>query len=252
VHSWDFDSTSKELIAGGLAFSPDASRLFALSTNDSTGKADFRVYTNPTVPLIATTTTLASSASTVTYGKSVTLSAHVSGATSGTMSLYATPYGSTKTLLKTAAVNGSGNASFLVKPGGKTTYMAEFAESDTHASSSSSGRTISVRSRATAVLSGFYGRSGIYKLYHLGRRPNVRGTVFPNHAGYGLKFVAQRYRSGAWRTAATGTFPIQANGSAYAVLRNTTLGRYRQRVVFAGDGDHLGSASPWVYLKVTR
>jgi hypothetical protein len=252
VRFWDFNSTSKELVAGGLAFSPDASRLFAVSTNDSTGKADFRVYTNPTVPLIATTTSLAASASIVTYGKSVTLSAHVNGATSGTMSLYKTPYGGSKTLVTTAAVNASGNASFVVKPTGKSTYTAEFAESDTHASSSSSGRTVSVRSRSTAVLSGFYGRSGKYKLYRLGRRPNVRGTVVPNHAGYGLKFVAQRYRSGAWRTAATGTFPIQANGSAYAVLKNTTLGRYRQRVLFAGDGDHLGSTSPWVYLKVTR
>jgi hypothetical protein len=108
VRSWDFDSTSKELIAAGLALSPDASRLFAVSTNDSNEKADFRVYTNPTVPLIATTSSLAASASTVTYGKSVTLSAHVSGATNGTMSLYATPSGGSKTLVKTAAVNASG------------------------------------------------------------------------------------------------------------------------------------------------
>jgi hypothetical protein len=251
VRSWDFDSTSKSLVAGGLAFSPDASRLFAVSNNTTTGKADFRVYTSPTVPLTPTTTTLAASASTITYGKSVTLSAHVSGATEGMVSLYATPVGGSRKLVKTAALNASGNASFLVKPTGKTTYTAEYAEHETHAASKSAGRTILVRSRATAALTGFYGRAGKYKLYHLGRRPNVRGTVIPNHAGHMLKFVAQRY-SGGWRTAATGSFPIQANGSAYAVLKNTSLGRYRTRVIFAGDADHLGSTSAWVYLKVTR
>jgi hypothetical protein len=109
-----------------------------------------------------------------------------------------------------------------------------------------------VRARASASLSGFYGRSGKYKLYRLGRRPSLRGTVYPNHQGHGLKFVAQRLVRGHWRTAATGTFPIQSNGSAYAVLKNAALGRYRQRVVFAGDADHLGATSAWVYLQVNR
>jgi hypothetical protein len=202
--------------------------------------------------LVPTTTTLAASASTITYGKSVTLNAHVNGATSGTIVLYETPYGGSKTLVTSVEVNGSGNASFLVKPTGKTTYTAEFQESATHESSSSPGRTIAVRSRATATLSGFYRRSGKYRLYRPGQSVDVRGTVVPNHAGHGLKFVARRYRNGKWRRAATGTFPIQYDGSAYAVLSNATRGKYRQRVVFAGDADHLGSTSRWVYLKITR
>lgn len=201
---------------------------------------------------LPTTTTLGVSASTVTYGKPVTLNAHVSGATSGTMALYETPLGGSQMLLVTVPVNASGNASFVVEPTGKTTYTAEFQESATHASSSSPGRTISVRSKATATLSGFYRRSGKYRLYRPGRDVNVRGTVVPNHYGQSLKFVAQRYRDGKWRKAATGSFPIQYDGSAYAVLSNATRGKYRQRVVFAGDADHLGSKSRWVYLKVTR
>jgi hypothetical protein len=252
VRTWDFDSTQKDLVPGGLAFSPDASRLFAVSTNDDTDKAEFRVYSSPTVPLVATSTTLSSSASTVTHGKSVRLTAHVNGPTTGTVSLYATPYGSSRTLVTTAAIGSSGNATFTVKPAAKTTYTAEFDESGTHAASASAGRTVSVRARASASLAGFYGRSGKYKLYRLGRRPSLRGTVYPNHHGRGLKFVAQRLVRGHWRTAATGTFPIQANGSAYAVLKNATLGRYRQRVVFAGDADHLGVTSAWVYLQVKR
>jgi len=201
---------------------------------------------------LPTTTTLGVSASTVTYGKPVTLNAHVSGATSGTIAFYEMPYAGSKTLVTIVAVNTSGNASFVVNPTGKTTYTAEFQESATHASSSSPGRTISVRSKATATLSGFYRRSGKYRLYRPGRDVNVRGTVVPNHYGHSLKFVAQRYRDGKWRKAATGTFPIQYDGSAYAVLSNASRGKYRQRVVFAGDADHLGSTSRWVYLKIKR
>ena len=251
VRSWDFASTSKQLVAGGLAFSPDATRLFATSTNDSTNKLDFRVYTNPTVPLVATTTSLSASASTVTYGNSVTLTAHVSGRTSGSMRLYAQPYGGTKTLLRTAAVNASGNASFTVKPSRKTTYSAEFVESHTHSPSTSTGRTISVRSRTTIALSGGYRTSGKYRLYHVRKKAYMRGTVAPNHAGRSLKFVVQRYASGRWRTIASGSYPMQSNGSSYAYFYTNLKGTYRARSLFAGDADHLGSNSAWKYFKFT-
>jgi hypothetical protein len=251
VRIWDFNSTTKVTVERGLAFSPDASRLFAVSTNDTTGKLEFRVLTNPTLPLVATTTSLSVSATTVRYGNSVALRAHVTGATGGAMSFYKTRYGGVRTLIKTVPVNGSGNASISQWPGAKTTYTAEFLGNDSYDSSTSSGRTVSVRARTTVGLSRFYARQGIYKLFHLGTRPLVRGTVAPNHAGSALKFVAQRYYAGAWRGTVTGMFPILSNGSAYAELLRTTRGSYRVRAIFGGDADHLGSRSGWAYLKVT-
>jgi hypothetical protein len=248
VRSWDFDSTSKELVAGGLAFSPDVSRLFATSTNDTTGKLDFRVYGNPTVPLVATTTGLSLSKSTVTYGKSLTLKAHVSGPTSGHIRFYATPYGGTKTLLKTVAISGTGNAAVTVEPKGKTTYQAEYVENDTYASSRSSNRTVKVRSKTSLALSGGYGMSGKYRLYHLSQKAYLTGKVVPNHAGYGLKFVVQRYASG-WRTIASAKYAMQANGAAYAYFHTNLATIYRAHCVFGGDADHLGSSSPWKYFK---
>ena len=167
------------------------------------------------------------------------------------MRLYTQPYGGTKTLLKTAAVNASGNASFTVKPTGKTTYTAEFVENDTHASSTSNARTISVRSRTTIALSGGYRTSGKYRLYHVRKKAYLRGTVAPNHAGRSLKFSVQRYASGRWRTIASGSYPMQANGSSYAYFYTNLKATYRARATFAGDADHLGSASAWKYFKFT-
>jgi hypothetical protein len=238
------------LFDGGLAFSPDASRLFAVTKNPATGKADFRALTAPTQAAANTSVTLAASASTVRYGSSVTLTAHLTGA-SGVVSFYGTPYLGGRTLLRTVAVNAAGDASLTVTPNRKTWYTAEYAGDATHDGSASGEVIVNVRARTTVSLSRHYARSGGYKLYHLGQNPRVRGTVAPNHAGSTLSFVAQRYRSG-WRTEARGTFTIDSSGSAYAVLRRTYLGRYRVRVTFAGDSDHLGSTSAWAYLRITR
>ena len=108
-----------------------------------------------------------------------------------------------------------------------------------------------MRSKTTIALSGGYGTSGKYRLYHVGRKAYMRGTVAPNHAGLLLKFVAQRYYSGGWHTVASGRYPLQANGSAYAYFYTNLRGVYRARCVFGGDADHLGSSSVWKYLKFT-
>ncbi len=250
VRSWDFASTGKRLTPGGLAFSPNANKLFATSTNDASGKLDFRVYSKPTVPLLATTTSLAASKSTVNYGKSLTLTAHVTGTKTGKVRLYAKPYGGTKMLLKTASLS-SGTASFTAKPRRKTTYSAAFVENDTYASSTSSGRTVAVRARTTLALRGGYGTSGKYRLYHAGSKAYMTGTVVPNHAGSSLKFVAQRYYSGGWHTVASATYPIQSDGSAYAYFYTNGSGSYRTRCTFGGDADHLGSSSTWRYIRFT-
>ena len=102
------------------------------------------------------------------------------------------------------------------------------------------------------TLTGFYKKSGKYRLYHRGRNPGVKGAVWPNHAGLKLKFVAQVLRNGRWRAGTVSTFEIHENGSVPATLYRTTIGRYRTRAVFAGDYDHVGSASAWAYIQVTN
>jgi hypothetical protein len=183
----------------------------------------------------------------------VTLTVHVNGATTGTMAIYATPYGDSRTLVASGPVNSSGNFKKTVTMKKKTTFEAEYLGDDTHTESTSAGRVVKVRAKTTVSLSGHYGRSGKYRLYHRGRNPQIKGTVTPNHYGYPLKFVAQRFSGGRWRPGTSSTFYIGPNGSANAVLYNTTVGsRYRVKVVFAGDADHLGSTSTWAYLKITN
>jgi hypothetical protein len=236
-----------------LAFDAAASRLFSVAEPPSGGGIVFRVHGSPTVAPTTTTTKLTASASTVKYNGKVTLTADVNGAATGTMAIYKTPYGGSRTLVASGAVNSSGVFKRTVKATTRTTFQAEYLGTDTRAESASSGRVVKVRAKATVSLSGHYRRSGKYRLYRFGQNAHVKGTVAPNHYGYPLKFIAQRDTGRRWKSAATGTFAIGPDGSAYAVLYSLTPGvRYRTKVVFAGDADHLGNSSSWTYLKVTR
>jgi YVTN family beta-propeller protein len=249
VRSFSFAPASSAVRYAGLAFSPDASKIFAVSDGGTTG-VSFRVYGSPTVPPAPTTTSLSTSASTVAYNHAVTLSAHLSGA-SGSVSIYATPYGGAKTLVKRAAVNGSGNvsASYVLKR--RTTFTAEYAGDDAHAASTSAGKVVKVRALAALALTGNYGTSGKYRLYHVRRKAYLRGSVAPNHAGLPLKFVVQLQISGTWRTMASNSFPMQSNGSAYAYFYANFRGSFRTRCTFGDDADHLGDTSPWRYFRFT-
>ncbi len=238
------------LYPGGLAFSPDASKLFAV-TQRSSSAADFRVLEAPTVERLPTTVTTASSSSRVAYNGRVTLTAHVGAHSGGTLSIYATPFNGTKTLLRTAAPGFAGNvtATYVLKR--RTTFTAEYSGDAVYAPALSAGLEVLVRALTTATLTNYYGTSGGYRLYRLGRNPVVRGAVAPNQAGLFLTFVAQRYSSGRWRAGTSAGYRIGTNGTVTASLLHTTRGTYRIRTIFPGSTSNLASSSPWRYLKVT-
>jgi hypothetical protein len=187
----------------------------------------------------------------VEYNRQAHLTVNVSGASSGTVSIYATPLGGVRTLIGAGVLNSSGNFSASLTMTRTALLVAEYGGNATHGAAASTGKIVQVRAIARVRLRGGYGRAGKYRLYRLGARPHVTGTVAPNHAGSALAFVAQKSVRGAWRTMATTSFPIEATGSAYAVLRRASRGAWRVRTVFKGDADHLGDRSPWKYLRFT-
>jgi hypothetical protein len=187
----------------------------------------------------------------VDYNRQARVAVNVSGASSGTVSIYATPLGGVRTLIGGGALTSLGNFSASLTMTRTALLVAEYGGSATHSPAASTGKIVQVRAIARVRLRGGYGRAGKYRLYRLGARPRMTGTVVPNHAGSDLVFVAQKSVRGAWRTMATTTLPIEATGSAYAVLRRASRGAWRIRTLFKGDADHLGDRSPWKYLKVT-
>ena len=239
---------SQAVYPRGLAFSPNGRKIFAVGGSES-HPVIFFVFSNR----LPTTISLDSSKGTVTYGGSVRITAHLDPLTivSPTVSIYATPSEGKRTLLKRGAVDSSGDLSVTTKPKRKTTYTATFSGDELYEKAVASPQTILVRSITKTHLSGSYGTSGRYKLYHLGQIVKQTGRVIPNHAGKLLKFVAQ-YRTGrSWKTIAVGSFKIRSTGRITAYLQPNSKGSFRTRNEFAGDKDHVGSTSAWRYLRVT-
>ncbi len=246
----DSDPTVGCTPSSGSLF-PDGTTTVTCTATDSSNNQTtrtFQVRVRTSTPL-----SLAVSRQTINFGQSVRVTAHLSpfqNTPNGIVSIYATPYGGTRTLLAEEAVDASGDLSVTVKPKKRTTFTAEWAGDDTYEPSSMS-QVVRVRVITATKISGNYAVSGKYKLFHLGRAVKQTGTVVPNHARSYLQFVAQRRVSGGWRTTAAGRFRIRSNGSVTAYFTSGQRGTYRSRNVFAGDADHLGDASPWRYFKVT-
>ena len=240
-----------------VACTPSSGSLFPLGTttvactatdaggNQTTRSFDVRVRVR--MPL-----SLAVSRRTIRFGQSVRVTARLTPSVeteNPVVSIYARPVGGTRALVASGAVNALGDLSVVLKPRRNTTYIAEWAGDMTYSPRSRTS-AVSVHVVTTSRISGHYGVAGKYRLFRLGNLVKQVGTVSPNHAGKQLKFVAQEYSRGAWRTVASARFRIRRNGSAVAYF-GADRGTYRTRNVFARDTDHLGDSSPWVYFRVT-
>jgi DNA-binding beta-propeller fold protein YncE len=104
----------------GLAFSPNGRKVFAAAeTSLSSGGVNFHVLSNR----LSTALTLHATKSVVNHGGSLKLRAHLSpGETENKrVSIYATPLGGTRVLVKRGNVDSDGNLEATVRPKRKTT-----------------------------------------------------------------------------------------------------------------------------------
>ncbi|MFF2997609.1 YncE family protein [Streptomyces sp. NPDC057950] len=160
VRQYDFPNTggssgSDTLAASGLAWAPDAGKLFAVSYNDK-DVYSLRVLDNPTK---AETDLTATAPATATRAKSLAVTGRL---TSGT----AFPSGATVSVrrtdaespsgkpLGTATVGADGSYSFADTPpaGGKVTYTVTYAGDDYHAGATATSTVNVTRTAATVTL----------------------------------------------------------------------------------------------------
>lgn len=158
VRQYDFPNTgggsgSDTLAASGLAWAPDASKLFAVSYNAS-DVYSLRVLDNPTK---ADTTLTASAPATAPRAKALTvtgkLTSNASFPSGTTVSVRRTDAESPSgKLLGTATVGADGSYSFADTPpaGGQVVYTVGYAGDEYHASATATG-TVNVTKTTTAL-----------------------------------------------------------------------------------------------------
>ncbi len=213
------------------------------------------------VSRVATSVTVATNASTYTYGATATVTAHL-GTTynSRSLSIWAQPYGATKrTLVKTATVDTQGNVKATYTLTRNTTFTASFG-GDYRYAPASAARTAYDQVRIAQTLGGYYGNvtySGIpYRVYHHTVKPRVTATVTPNKAGQCQRFQAQEFYSGAWHTLTTSPcFSLDANSTAVTSLSltNAVNQKFRVRTQYvssATDKSNVSTWGGWGYLTV--
>jgi len=128
-----------------LAFSPDASQLFAVAGAGVGAGLDFYTLDQPTVPMTETVTSLTPSQTSLYAGQPLTLTAHVTGTATGTVHLYGAPEdGGSETLLATGSVGAGGDVVFNVNPGVSTVYTAVLDAGQGYAASISPAIVVTV------------------------------------------------------------------------------------------------------------
>ena len=200
------------------------------------------------------TATMQASPAAIAFGQSVTLTAHLhwyETTSNLDLSVYRRPVGGPASLVTSGAVDVSGDLVVQVEPTKTTSYYATWSGDGDHDGITGGSISVGVHVLVRARVSGFYGTSGSWRLFHLGRPIRQRGTVVPDHSGKRLVFEAQVRRDGAWRDFARSSFLIRADGSASAILTPSRRGNYRVRNIFKGDADHLGGTSRWILVRVT-
>lgn len=202
---------------------------------------------------LATALTITTSAGPWSYGAKPLVVAHLGTTTLRTVTLYATPYGGSRTLLKTGAVDSHGNLSAAYTITRRTAFTAVFAGDDTYQPATSTKALLS-RVRMVWSLSGSYGTSSGYHLVHAGIAPRLTVSVSPNNHKACEAFLLQQYVSGAWHTVDTSScVALDTYSRAWVVIGGShpAGSRYRLRPSFVGSTQNAATPGGFVYVRFT-
>lgn len=233
--------------------------LYRASYSGSTTTTASTALTSVTVTRIPASLTLTAGSATRNYLPAIQVTAHLGATyTNRTVSLYAQPFGSkTRTLLKAAKVNSSGNLTISYLAPHSTTFSAVFS-GDAHYAAVTLTTAVSVQVRVSESVSGYYGSKvtggTTYRLYHKANKLYALATIAPNKAGHCATFRVQEYVQGTWIanvTSACTKLSATSHAAGYFVLTGADLGvPYRIRADYAADATNSGSSSAWIYLMV--
>ena len=207
--------------------------------------------------------TLTRSASLITNGQSVRLTAHLDVQRANrTVSIYASTAG-IRRLVASGAVNAVGIFTAAIRPHKTATYRAEWTGDESYEPAKSAGVKVSVRVSITSSLAGGYATVGGYRLYHYNRTcaRYHRGcvvdiaVVHPNRLGACVYFRGQLYADGRWQTSfVTRCIRLSTRSRARISLgydRGIIGYHLRVRAEFRTDTINSGNRSNWDKLKIT-
>jgi hypothetical protein len=209
--------------------------------------------------------TVTTGASTITVGKTVTVTAHLGAWHSNrVVSIYRSTGGGAPVLASSGEVGVDGTFSATLSPSVRTTYTARWDGDDTYLPAAGGGVTVSVRSRIAISQSGSYAGSHGVRLYHYRsscwthgtRCPTFHAHLYPALPGAMITFTLQRRTAKGWITVLSGNAWTTGRSIATAIYRYTgtvLIGRpMRVRASWSGNANDIAGHSAWTAFRLTR
>jgi hypothetical protein len=247
-------ATDEHVWRDALAFTPDASRLFAVTRigEEVDPHTYLRIVTAPTLTPFPTSLSVTSDKSTYAYGGTALVTAHL-GVThdSRRVNIFATPYKGTRQLIKTGDVNASGNLAVHYSVSRATTFTAEFL-GDFRYTATSVTRQVRARAKMLQTLYNAYGSKGKYVLFRPKKDPVIGVVVVPTQRATCSRFKLQHRINGAWHKVATNPCsPIGKDSTAYGRLAGPHVegSRFRVRAVTRASAYSAHTKGTWAYIK---
>ncbi len=206
------------------------------------------------LPQHLTTLTVRTDKPVYNYADTATVTAHLGYTVTGrVVTISATTYGGAAHVVKRAHVDAAGNLTAAVQVLKRTTFSVSFA-GDSQSTPARAHLVRAVHARVTNLLRGYYGRSGIYHLYHLSDDPVLTTTVAPRAPGSCVYFRGQYPVNGRWTTGWTtkcGHLNIHSRQYVRLVGDHWLGERVRMRAEWSGNPANLGAVGPWQYSRFT-
>jgi hypothetical protein len=203
------------------------------------------------VAKLASKVSLGVSQHAVTFGRPVHLKAHLGrGTRSRVVAIYAKPDGGREKLIRKAKVDRHRDLQASFSPSKDTTFTARYEGDLSHRGAHDAALT-RVRVIVTAKLVRNISTSGKYRIYRRGSKAPCVARVAPNHAGFPVRAVLQAFVHKRWHTLAKRSFRLNASSVRGIGITGSSNVNFRIRVSLATHADHLGSSSPWRYLRFT-
>jgi hypothetical protein len=243
----------QSVYAGQLAFTADASRLFAVTM--ANGRTFLHVVASPTLEPLRPLLSLTTDHSVYPYGREALVTAHL-GATHDNrrVDIYATPYGGTRQLIRSGTANASGHVAVRYLVTRATTFSAVFTGDDRYVAGTVK-HSIRARARLAETLYGVAGRSGKYALYRPKKDPVFGVVVAPAQRRSCVLYKLQRRVPGAWhKVVKSRCYGLRPDSSHAVRLGGPHVEgtRFRIKAILHASSYSVRTRGPWSYLKFQR
>jgi len=205
--------------------------------------------------------TLSTGSSTVRYGSTVKVTAHLGSThTNRTVSISASYPGSkTVKVLKTGTVNSAGNLTVSYPDATRNVvFTVKFGGDSEYAARSASAR-VGVDARVALSVSGWYTSTrhdGVtYRVFHHTRDLDSTITVTPNKHGECVRMDTAELVKGTWVAAMSPCFTLNSRSQKGLAGSGFADGYYRVRAVFdpsKADVTNVSSGSGWFYFEIVK